>query len=235
MKTKTKQSPMLFSDYMAKAAYDGLKTETRRIVKYNKFGANSVRMWQALDNTKTIGAGIDYIDGTSKFIPYKYGKQGDVIWIKESYFAYGYWTRNGLTKTGKVKVKFVDCTECSSYKYRYSNNPPAEVLKRKNGFGIIGYYKRNSLFMPKQASRTFLQIIDVSLEKLDEITAEAAINEGIIFYPNTESYHDYLETNADSLKNPKLSFMTLWESINGLGSWNENPLVFVTKFKKITF
>lgn len=87
------------------------------------------------------------------------------------------------------------------------------------------YYKGNgkpigpvkwkpSIFMPRWASRIDLEITAVRVERLQSISEEDAENEGC--------------------KRPFCSdYKTLWESINGWGSWAQNPYVWVITFRRI--
>jgi hypothetical protein len=69
--------------------------------------------------------------------------------------------------------------------------------------------------MPRVASRILLRVVDVRLERLQDISAGDAVAEGIL--PTT--VHD-----------PVLAYRGVWESINGEGSWDANPLVWVVEF-----
>lgn len=72
-----------------------------------------------------------------------------------------------------------------------------------------------SIHMPRKASRITLEITDIRIERLQDISEEDAIAEGM----NPEL--------------PRAKFRSLWESINGKGSWNLNPWVWVIEFKQI--
>lgn len=93
-----------------------------------------------------------------------------------------------------------------------------------------------SIFMPKEAARIFLKVKNIRLERLQDISEEDAIAEGIIKiadYGNT-GYKLYTEPDAaysdiDALE----SFESLWNSINGEDSWKENPYVWVIEFERI--
>jgi hypothetical protein len=74
--------------------------------------------------------------------------------------------------------------------------------------------------MPRWASRILLEITDIRVERLQDISEDDALAEGI----------DY--TCQQAL--PSDVFSGLWESINGSGSWNANPWVWVIEFKRIT-
>lgn len=167
-----------------------------------------------------------------------YGNVGDILWVKEMYYAYGYWKQNGLTKTGKQKWLFVDTTR-QDFSYRYFENPPNRL--RKNSYRELGWYKRNSLFMPKAACRIFLEITDIKVERLQDISEEDARKEGV--YSSTYigygyRYADYLKKSEpfnvnQTVLNAYNSFQTLWQKINGKESWDKNPWVWVIEFKRI--
>lgn len=95
---------------------------------------------------------------------------------------------------------------------------------------------RPSLFMPRFASRINLQITGVRVERLNDISEADAIAEGIKgeYFPSigtgTMFYKDYLNGKFGLI--PSASYRTLWESINGVGSWELNPWVWVIEFKK---
>ncbi|MFT3992423.1 MAG: hypothetical protein QM680_13545, partial [Luteolibacter sp.] len=78
---------------------------------------------------------------------------------------------------------------------------------------------RPSIFMRRWMSRITLEIISIRVERLNEISDGDALAEGV-------------EQSGD-WPNPVDEFRVLWESINGAGSWDENPWVWVLEFKRV--
>ena len=84
---------------------------------------------------------------------------------------------------------------------------------------------RPSIHMPRWASRIQLEVTAVHVERLQDISEEQAQAEGV---------------SPVRVKVKKLSalvhragFFYLWERINGIGSWDANPWVWVVEFKVI--
>tara|TARA_R110000868_G_scaffold289746_1_gene550012 strand:- start:351 stop:986 length:636 start_codon:yes stop_codon:yes gene_type:complete len=84
--------------------------------------------------------------------------------------------------------------------------------------------------MPKMASRFTLEITGVRVERLQDISEEDAIAEGV------ESWLDSLPNDFRKLRGilcdnyHAIQYRQLWESINGKGSWEANPWVWVLDF-----
>lgn len=83
--------------------------------------------------------------------------------------------------------------------------------------GAPGYRWRPPIHMPRWASRITLEVTGVRVERLLDISADDAWAEGIEHSPDVNPVHQYIE---------------LWESINGQGSWNANPWVWVIEFRR---
>lgn len=90
-----------------------------------------------------------------------------------------------------------------------------------------------SLFMSKEACRLFLKVIDVRIERLQDISEDDAISEGILrnhggfeMYYNFEKIPNYCLSAVESYK-------SLWRKINGKDSWLQNPLVLVYSFERV--
>lgn len=83
---------------------------------------------------------------------------------------------------------------------------------------------RPSIFMPRWASRILLEIVSVRVERLQSIIESDAMAEGAepVLVPPDGGSCPYIEGYRD-----------LWESINGPGSWELNPWVWVIEFKRI--
>ncbi len=79
-----------------------------------------------------------------------------------------------------------------------------------------------SIHMPRWASRINLEIVGVDVERLKDIKDLDAIAEGVRFAGVPASLTD------------RGAFAKLWESINGPGSWDTNPWVWVVVFKKVS-
>jgi hypothetical protein len=95
-----------------------------------------------------------------------------------------------------------------------------------------------SIFLPKVASRIWLEITDIKIQRLEELSQNDAISEGIEMTwkhddPMECRFKNYINDGAGSLM-PCQSFRSLWKSINGEESWQENPWVWVISFKVLS-
>lgn len=232
----TKEHPILFSTSMVQAILEGRKTMTRRVVKNNKlniyiddfsFGKTAFTPENHVSvRGKWIDENKEERYGES-FIKYPFGSKGDKLWVKELHYRYGKWNKNGTTKTGKQKWIFKPDNFFTAV--MYFDLQPAVI--EKNSYRKTGWYKRNSLFMPKEACRVFLEITNIKVERLQEISEEDAIKEGIRT-GLTEGYrmtYDYMRKEF-VLYDPIGSYKSLWQSIHGEGSWQKNEWVWVIEF-----
>jgi hypothetical protein len=232
------EKPILFSTPMVKAILEGRKTQTRRIIKKQPVWDedSGYKYWDNLmfdihdDLLETM-----YMPDHSP-----YGEIGHNLWVRETFYAYGHWTL--VTNVGEEPVKkqyhFNNLTLSEGKNYFYEDCPPATELICKGRFGL-GYFKRPSIFMPKAACRTKLEITNITAERLQDISEEDAIAEGMIL---EEVKIDSLSLgwwykfgdNVKRFEEAKMAYMALWDNINGKQSWDENPWVWVIEFKRLT-
>jgi hypothetical protein len=154
-----------------------------------------------------------------------YGKPGDRCYVKESHYLWGRWDLDGFTTTGRQKYRFRRTTT----EIRYRENPPTKALAVGKSITSSKWHKRSALFMEKKDARLWLEIVEVRVERLNDISEEDAKAEGArippLVYPDQphEAY-SYVE-----------NFRLIWESnkIHKPGSWERNPFVWVLAFKKV--
>jgi hypothetical protein len=94
------------------------------------------------------------------------------------------------------------------------------------------YKWKPSLFMPKDGCRIFLKCVSVHAERLQDIDEQSAIYEGVLRESGEEIFFNYLN-NSFCYLSAKMSYISLWQKINGRDSWNKNPFVWVYKFERI--
>jgi hypothetical protein len=92
---------------------------------------------------------------------------------------------------------------------------------------LVGGKWKPSIFMPRELSRITLEVLAVRVERLQSITEEDAWEEGI---DKIAAENDWLDGNPDQ---GRQNFKLLWESINGVGSWDLNPWVWVVEFRRV--
>jgi hypothetical protein len=221
-----KERPILMSGDNPRLILEGRKTQTRRIVKPQPIRQHHI--------VEAQGQAARNMDGAPQFevrthfatthavIQCPYGVAGDRLWVRETHYAFGAWKRNGLTKTGKQKWKFIHCfPEMNGRQIQFPGSN-TEVVKGK---GQRGYFKRVSIHMPRWASRITLEILKVRVERLQDISEEDAEAEGID--------SGYLFDNGIRTSTPFVSgYRHLWDSLHGKGAWDKNPWVWVLEFKK---
>lgn len=94
---------------------------------------------------------------------------------------------------------------------------------------------RSPLFMQPRMARIWLEVTNVLVERLQDVSEADAIAEGVTLSQEPAQVKALREAcGADWKYLPAtIAYRNLWESINGLGSWDANPYVFAYTFKRI--
>ncbi len=226
---------LLMSPPMATKSHNGEKTNTRReIFPQPIIDHNSGFVFDGNHKT-SYKNDMHHPDWRIKFIEdhCPYGQPGDVLWVREEHYAFGVWKKIAFIKKDKRRTgfKFEEVTSDISVpgypRYYYVNNLPENSFPQKGKSRNLGWHKRPSLFMPKKACRTFLEITDIKIERLYDISQDDIIKEGIIDNGKTNPKMGIRHENMQ-----RMAFEELWCKINGVSSWNANPWVWVIEFKK---
>ena len=206
--TKVKERPIIFSTPMVQAILEGRKTQTRRIVTPSRSGSCDTHHKSWLD--------WDKIYPNNPFGIKVHSKINDTI-----HRVFPHYNKGDL-----LWVREAWCRMDGELFFRASVKYP-ETLKWKP-----------SIHMPKAAARIWLQVKDVRVERVKDISESDAISEGVGFgfqmnagWPDYNNIKDGVcQVTQDT---PEMSFATLWDSINGSESWDSNPWVWVVEFEKI--
>lgn len=164
---------------------------------------------------------------------------GDVLYVRESYYQRGNWREipGVKTKGGRTKWEFVPADENITFE------APAEYRKGRHHKDphIIAWHKRLGRFMSRKYARIWLEVTSVRAERLQDISEEDAIAEGLIKGRNVSSkilgnYMYRLTTSDDWVESAIDAFRDLWFSVYGIGenSWTANPWVWVYSFKTLS-
>lgn len=84
-----------------------------------------------------------------------------------------------------------------------------------------------SIHMPRRAARIFLQVKGVRVERLAPISELDAYDEG------AQEWAAEIVRDGNKFPSVRHAFRSLWESINGKGSWDANPWVWVVEFRRL--
>lgn len=203
-----KERPILFSGPMVRALLAGTKTQTRRVVKKSESWPMSAVRATMLESRGTAMA-VDAQRCTyGPEIKCPYGKPGDRLWVREAWGLHAYGDDTDWLKGCCTAMDLDD-----------------HVIAYRADWGPLqdSCHWRPSIHMPRAASRTTLEIAAVRVERLQDISEADALAEGV-----KNSLH--LPGGRFAREN----FAHLWWTINGDGSWEENPWVWVVEFRRLT-
>lgn len=247
-----KEIPILMTGTNVVAILEGRKTQTRRIMKPqpedSEYNPGSFSVWYKQPKTEThhgkrknpatgewenhesttLKGSLIHAQVTKDWFLQNcpYGQPGDRLWVKEAY-------RTSWVYDGEKPSKLPDDTYL-----RYE----ADGYETLCGAYDWSNKVRPSLFMPQKFSRILLEVVSVRVERLQDISQSDAQDEGVNYEvearpvccrrfpdhgfccgdPEPEPYQDWIGP-----------YRKLWESINGKGSWDLNPWVWVVEFKRI--
>jgi len=231
-----KERPILFSAPMVRALLSGKKTQTRRVVRclcnnthmgkllgewdlsvppWRWDGKKS--LWRLMsrqppspgDWVESFQTAVD--DHATAAVRCPYGKPGDRLWVRETFIAgkavggYAPGVDPDLDPDGRT----IDVI------YRADAGPNE----------LTAGPWTPSIYMPRWASRITLEVTDVRVERLQELTPADAIAEGV--------FQDGQYATEPGLPYPVATFAALWRNLNGVGSWAANPWVWVVTFRPV--
>lgn len=215
-----REIPVLFSAAMVRAILDGRKTETRRVVKPQPDLPTSEWCAASSGTGRWMGLGPSQATGGTRqtwgWASCPYGQPGDRLWVREAWrVGKGYDDAPGSAFTSPTVW------------YGADGDPPLDRAGRY----------RHARFMPRWASRITLEVTGVRVERLQDISEVDAKAEGaeplhaVACTPGERELLDLPLLDADTPY--RNGFASLWESINGAGSWDANPWVWVVEFRRI--
>lgn len=236
-----REGPLLFSAPMVGSTLRDIdpKRHTRRVAKFKtapglnlKFSGLEVHRFGASWAILSRGAGAAW-EERSEPLRSPYGLEGDRLYVKETFFAFGRWETRFSARKGRDEWHFIDMTRECGHRYRYAAGDSMVTVGAKGRGGVLPmWWTRPAIFMPRVASRILLEVVGIRVERLLDISEADAIAEGIERLPSGE-WKDYGDP-TDSCADPISSYRTLWEAINGFQSSKDNPFVWVVEFKRIT-
>ena len=223
--------PILFNTQMVQAILDGRKTTTRRIVKGNindldLIGTGSSKCNDTFDTT--LFGKLDkekfWNSDVKERVKAPY-MPGDILYVRETWGIsnpLGDFERNNRT------AEYI-------YKAGYAKGERISITREdeKN----LGVWKP-SIHMPKVAARILLKVTSVRVERLQDITIDGCLDEGVSKKIRTQMGYAVEESEESfNLIQAKDTFRKIWSSTLKKDQcekygWIANPYVWVIEFER---
>ena len=221
--------PILFNTEMVRAVLDGRKTVTRRVA----FKTDELREFPCASYPNgwwfrgrvyvSRRNAMDSVEGVMRLCKYR---PGDILWVRET------WARPSETEIA---------AGAGQNKFLYKADDPAQPCAWDRW--------HPSIHMPREAARIFLQVTNVRVERLQQITNEDVSREGITprWYGGgckCSAYEpgcmDNPCGNRDAYERMCYGtpFLELWDrnikpANRPAYGWDANPWVWVIEFERI--
>ena len=221
------EKPIIFNAEMVRAILEGRKTQTRRTIKDKKLVAfidfmtghadeqpgNTEDLGQRLEGGKIRLWSAEYPEEGSELFRCPFGQAGDRLWVRETW--------------AKVSQPDWKPDESGNMKYELktiykSDRKDFELKCYDDGFAQWKIKWKPSIHMPRWASRITLEITNIRVERVQEISGPDISREGICL--KNLWHKEYGSTPLDQ-------FRRIWNSV--YGTWDQNPWVWVLEFKRI--
>lgn len=245
------ERPILFSAPMILALLGNRKTQTRRIVKPQPV-CSTHEFWQKHPDfvpsfneedwslyCGVCGGGQRLTRTNVTGIRNPYGVNGDRLWVKETFapwrntsIEYPLEWESLVTSDDRGGLTLKQWVE----EYGHQN---VNVAYRADGENEEGWM--SPLFMPRWASRLTLEITEVRVQRLQDISDDDCVAEGMRIHENPSCevgvgrfmYTAFPGEHSLWDLNAKTAYRNLWESINGKDSWDANPWLWCISFRKV--
>lgn len=209
-----KEIPILYSTAMIQAKLAGRKTQTRRtsgLVSLSKVNINDdPDRWKVTDQ-KVIDDKLYFFFNKREMVKCPYGQPGDLLWARETHIR---------TPGGK---------------YHYKADISTDKDANRKGYIDVGedWAKwKPSIHMPKGGARIWDRVVSIRVERLQDISEDDAIAEGL--YRNNDPLKSWTYADRLGFGSAVHAYQNLWTEINGPGSWEANPWVWVVTTENLS-
>ncbi len=219
-----KERPILFSDQRVRALLLGQQTQTRRIMKSLAFapGQDNHEGCYGFDVSSNQQRGRHMMEMADLTYQCPFGQPGDRLWVRESWRG-PIVPKDQLAEYEKSPEAFRHTNYCH---YRADSTELSAVLEKD--IELSGW--QTGIHMPRWASRIDLEITAVRVERIQTISDDDVMAEGV----QTDSH---FLNNFFTMKNeaiaPKVAYQQAWEKQYGATSWEVNPWVWVIEFTRV--
>ncbi|KMV67155.1 hypothetical protein AI29_15040 [bacteria symbiont BFo2 of Frankliniella occidentalis] len=216
MNKSVKERGIIFNGEMVRAILDGRKTQTRRVLKAQP--SSGVR------SSSFVNSGFE--DGHGNEIKCPFGQVGDRLWVRETFRVH--------SRATDVATLAYKASEQQSWTQQVARVPIELCTKQ-----VSPEAWTPSIHMPRWASRITLEITDIRVERLNDISEKDAAAEGVgsatWFAAKGVPEDEWTSLGEFGAQKPSHinCFASLWESIYGQDSWQSNPFVWVVEFKRV--
>ena len=219
-----RERPIQFKAHEVRETLDGRKTQTRRPVKLPHL--NRLGVWEPSTTSGRDKYGVEHParpviwhTRTGDTLACPFGQPGDRLWVRETWYP------------------------------EVNGDPEFPVWYRAtdaDGFPYRAW--RPSIHMPRWASRITLEITDVRVQRVQDISEADAIAEGLATVTKDGTTWKFGIPDADGLpgtddigwpwtkwdRDPRKAFATLWNDTYGPDAWDRNDWVWAVTFKWVT-
>jgi hypothetical protein len=199
------EKPILFSSPMIRAILDGRKSMTRRLVKPQPWVIPYADPYGNIEEATFWMFGERQEDWPTRHnAPYV---AGDILWCRETWCNHDPLNNMEKCQDGPC-YRATDEGECA----------------------VIGQKWKPSIFMPRQTSRISLEVTGVKVERLQDISEEDILCEGV----TVDRVAEWLSISWELMPTLHDAWAKLWDSINGKKApWDSNPFCWCVSFRRI--
>jgi hypothetical protein len=253
------ERPIIFSAAMIRALLEGRKTQTRRILKPQPIAEVRSVFHHATERKtgRPVFGMRGPMGGAICGLPCKHGlladiipplSAGDLLWVRER-FSIKSWDEDGsfrITYSADGVVSDDLYPHDENYMERFCDridaagvkvNPDTELYVDVPGRIL----NRPSIYMPRWASRITLRVTEVRVQRLQDISEEDAIAEGVCSFAESldsvgwggMSHFDRIAMVRSTYGSAVNAYRHLWESLHGAESWETNPWLATVSFERV--
>lgn len=205
---------------LTEAVLKGRKTMTRRVMSLLVSNDDVERMEWGIDDNGKANVAI-FVDGVFSGCVYPMYQPGDVVAVAQSYNQLDYGKHGYATNSSR---------SCG--------------IKRIYAEQLAGW--TNKMFVRADLMPHQIRITDIKVERLQDISDEDCLKEGVYVNPNPPKWREYDPyepwpphvkpykiTTYHGYYKPQAAFAHLFNAISGKGTWENNPFVFAYSFELI--
>lgn len=205
---------IMFSDKfgLTEAVLQGRKTMTRRIIRnLSNFDPRQEWMQWGVNDKGKANIAIFHIE-TYKYSIYPQYQPGEVV---------------------AVAQRGIDIYHALQKRYGQTSDAALGFKEMYEGMPMWN----NKMFVPVDLCPSRIRITDIKVERLQDISEEDCLKEGVCIYTDKYGSWGYTFTQPKNVvqlwNNKRVAFSHLIDKVSGKGTWERNPRVFAYSFELV--